>query len=1367
MLICLICFMKKLLGILIITFAYLISDAQRYERYDILDVRDGLSSNYVDCILKDSKGYTWIGTWNGLNRFDGYDIVQYKADVQDSSKLLGNWIFKVFEDRQNNLWICTNSGLCRYNYKKDCFEREKEIANISVKAIVQTTDNHLWVSSINGLIEYDFLNDTVLNHYFQRDTANSGDYAELSDLNIDNKGNLWIGTHSDGFFQFNTKTKVENHYVFKPVNSPTISNKIRTICFDNNGKLWIGSFDNGLAIFDTTTKSFDYKFFDKNDKTSIGSNAISHICTDNDGNVWVSCQNGNLNKYDPQSDSFIRFEYNSYLTNSLPSKSISFLFQDNLGIYWIGTHGYGIAQLNPLKNKFKFYRVLPGKDNALPDNRVSAFLEMNDGKIIVGTDGGGIAVFDRHKESFDAYNTSTGLGANAITDLSLGEDNQIWIATWNGGISRFDFDNKNIVSFKNNPNKKKSLNYNNTKGILYKKDTVWIATHGEGIAFYDCKKDRFTSFRNSNNEPFDLKAPTWANDIFSDSKNRLWIATYYGLYQYCNNTLKSYIKTDTDPKALSSNQIISVFEDSNKTIWVITDNGLDIYNEPLNRFEPCHDSLGLPKNVKAIIEDYSKNLWISADGKIFCYSLQTHDLLEITTHDGLPFNDYLFKSAYRLKDSSLLFGGTNGFICFNPQEIKTMENTPEVNFVDFYINNQIQIPGAKGSLLYNAISETDTLGFKYSNDVLTLHIAAFNTINPDAQNFSYLIDGYNENWIELGKDRKIILPTLSPGKYRLKIKTYLTKNESTAATKELIIIIYPNWWQTWWFKLLTLLLLLTGIVIVFRIRINVLKKRSLHLESIVRKRTRELVISNDALKEKQQVIEIKNKQLNDALLSKDQLISILAHDFKNPLNGIVGAASIIDRENKIINNQRLNKFIPVIVNSANSLSSQMIKVLDWVRSQGSDIEASPVEINLEVLLNDVIDLERINTIKKEIRVSVKTDYKSNAFVDPQMISTVFRNLLTNAIKFTERGGSITIILQEIDNSIETTFIDSGKGISQEIIDQILNSNISVKSEYGTEKEKGTGLGLKLSKSLIEKNSGLFNIANNAGKGSVFTVILPKGETKSIKHTIKKDIIDNDSESETEDKSNSTVLIIDDNTELMEVIIATFGNDYDIFRANDGEEGYAIAQQMIPDIIISDINMPKKSGIELCSAIRLNQVTSHIPLLLISSHSDDIIKKQAYESGANDFLAKPFDSAFLKKKVDALLDYKKKLIEKSSYNTENDLPIAYEDEIVAKTIKFIDDNISNSQLNTLFVAEQIGVSRSQLWRLFKKQTGKSIGDCIKEKKLQKAAAMLMTGKYRIGEVSDFIGFSDNRYFSRLFTNEYGMTPSEYAKKFCKN
>lgn len=1359
--------MRQLFGILLFFSISLQTIAQRYERYRSLRVQDGLSSNYVDCIFKDSRGFTWIGTWEGLNRYDGYDVVQYRAEFSDSTKLMGNWIFKIFEDRQNNLWVCTNSGLSRYNYEKDYFERNKKLSSISVKAIAQSKDGHLWVSTINGLVEYNYNEDRIINQYFLRDTADDTNYAELSDLTFDIDDNIWIGTHSDGFFCLNTKTKENTHYAFSSEYSPTISNKIKTISFDDNGRLWIGSFDKGVAIFDTAAKTFSYKFFDKADPFSIGSNAVSHIYTDKAGNVWVCCQNGNLNRYRPETDDFIRYEYNTYLSNALPTKAISYIHQDNLGVYWIGTHGYGIAQLNPKRNRFKLYRVLPSTPKSLPDNKVTCFLEMSDGNIVVGTDGGGIAVFNRDTETFETYDISNGLASNAIIDICHGKENEIWIATWNGGIARFNYSTKKIVSYTHNPKQKNSLIYNNTKGIWYTNDSVWIATHGEGIALFDTRNSRFTSFVDSSSAPFDLKTPAWANDISIDHKKRIWIATNYGLYRFANNKLTTFLNTDLVPNTLSSNQIISVFEDSQGTVWSISSNGLDIYDEKLQTFAACDSSWRLPKNVKAAVEDHKGNLWISSSEGIYRFSLADHKTQKYTKDEGVPMNDYLHKSAYVLKDGTVLIGGTNGFICFNPDDIAPPKEIPNIDFINLYINNHLQKPGADGSLIDRSIATTNALEYQYNHDIISFTFAAFNISNPDVLYYSYLIEGYNTNWIQLGKNRKLILPTLSPGKYRLKIQADAEKDEGLTSLSEITIVVKPRWWQTWWFKGL---LIITGALLLFAInilRLKALKRRNKVLEEKVYTRTRELIQTNEALKEKQLVIEMKNGELKEVLGAKNQLISILAHDFKNPLNGILGASELLGRQSGAIQNSKVKKYIHIITNSASSLIEQMTKVLDWVQSQDANIEASPLAVNLETLLEDALALEAGNAANKGIEVIHTAKHTHNAFVDPKMINMVFRNILTNALKFTSKGGSVSINITEDEEHIITSFADTGIGMPEQLIDKLLHTDDTIKSEYGTNKEKGTGLGLRLCKQFIQKNEGRLQIENQPSGGTIFTVSLPKSASKANKAQPAQTVENAHQQEKKTSQPKHTILIIDDDEEITNTITETFESNYTVLKADNGNNGLELAKIKLPDIIICDINIPHISGIEVCLLIKKSPLTSHIPVLLISSHCEDEVKNNAFKSGANDFIEKPFNPFFLKSKVQSLLEYHKELSDHISINTAAIAPEAFHDATIRKVIEFINEHVLDSTLNTFTVAEGVGISRTQLWRIFKQKTGRSLSEYIKEIKLQRAATMLMSGKYRVSDIAYMIGFADTRYFSRMFSKEFGLMPSEYAKKFNKS
>ena len=444
----------------------------------------------------------------------------------------------------------------------------------------------------------------------------------------------------------------------------------------------------------------------------------------------------------------------------------------------------------------------------------------------------------------------------------------------------------------------------------------------------------------------------------------------------------------------------------------------------------------------------------------------------------------------------------------------------------------------------------------------------------------------------------------------------------------------------------------------------------------------------------------------------------------------------------------------------------MIMVLDWAQSLNKDFVPSPVEINLEMLLDDAISLLKEYASQKNISINKQLEYESNALIDPRMVSTVFRNLISNAIKFTRAGGSIIVMIQEFDSSIDVVFIDTGVGMNEETQKHLFDTNVAVKSNYGTANEKGTGIGLQVCKSFVDKNHGSIRVSSQEGQGSTITVTFPKGKTKAMKK-IQPTIVTAQLEVEKNGFDEKvTILVIDDNVEIRELIHGVFEGNFTIVQAENGIEGLYIAQNLQPDIIISDINLPGKNGFEICKVLKSNKLTSHIPILLITSLQATDLEASSYEHGANDFITKPFNPYSLKQKVISLLEYRRLIrvkVQKSIDDKQAELlPIDYDNKIIKKVFELIESNLSDSELDTETVAERIGVSRSQLWRIFKNTTGKTLGDYIREIRMKKAAEMLRTGKYRITEISEEVGYSNSRNFAKNFQKEYGMTPSEYSE-----
>ncbi|MBK8806631.1 MAG: response regulator [Bacteroidales bacterium] len=1348
--------MKKIILISVVCFCFAVNvSAQKYDRYDNYDFSDGLTSNYVDCILEDSRGFLWFGSWNGLNRFDGYNFIQYKSDFSDSTNsLTGNWIFNLFEDRQQNIWICTNNGLCRYDYNYNNFEIIKAFYGFDVKCVVQSDEDNLWISTIKGLYKYNYKLNKVLEHYSNSNKNYTLSANELSDLIIDKHQNLWIATINSGLIHFNTKTKQHVNYQVESRSNSLQSNKIRTLVFDSENRLWIGSFDNGIAILDTVNHKFVYKQFNKNEKGSIGSNGISRLLCDSKGTVWACCQNGYLNRYNQLEDNFIHYQYNLFANTSLKTKSVSCIYEDRLGNYWIGTHGSGLSCRNLYKNQFKTYTVMPNLPKSLPDNKISSFVEMDDGNVIIGTDGGGLSVFNRQEETFETYTIAHGLASDAVTNITKGRGNDLWISTWNGGIALFDYKIRKVKSFVHDNNDSSSLIFNNVKDILYNNETLWIATHGEGVALYDIKRNTFSSYLDSSLIPFDLKKPTWANSIIKDFKNRFWIATSAFLYCFDGTGLKSYMMEVNNPSTISGNQAYSIYEDSQQNIWVITDGGIDKYDETNDCFVRYSTKLNFPKNAKAIVEDNNNNVWFSMGSDLSCFNPKTDEVKRFTQADGLPNNDYIQSSAYKLADGTLLFGGTNGFVMFHPDSLFRSTNTPSVEFLNLYIDYHLQTHSEKNNVLQKAFQNTDTILLKYSSALMSIDIAGIDYSNSRSLSYKYQLQGLNNQWIDLGKERKINLPTLPPGQYYLNVKAYKS-NGVSSEMKKLVIVILPAWWQTWWFRIMVVLCGIGILLIFFNYRIQQITRKNRELERVVADRTSELVVANSELKE-----------LNN---TKNKLFTIIAHDLKNPMSILIGFSSMLSSNFKTITEEKKMSYIKLIADSSNNIFKQLEQLLSWAMAQSNNLNHNPQNCDIEIIVKEVTTLLSEMAQKKEIEIYTSHSLTRMAYIDAGMISTVVRNLTTNALKFTPQGGRISIVASEVDEMIIVSISDSGVGMTEEQCSKLFRVNEN-KTTYGTNNEKGTGLGLVICKEFVEKNGGTIAVESQLNKGTTFTFTMPLGsefildkQEILLQETI---LPSQEPESIAEVTDKPLLLVVEDVPNIAKYIKDSLQAHYEIELAPNGLVGLEKCRELLPDLIISDVSMPEMDGEQLCIAIKSDPLTNYIPLILLTARNLPEQQLEGLKKGADDYIFKPFDISILQEKIKTILKnrelYREHIKRQFICQPDSQLPASQDDKFLEAVVSLIEANLKEPHLTVEFVAKEIGISRAQLFRKFKAIVGQAPVEFIRNIKLRSAAQMLKTGNWRVSDVAYEVGFTDPQYFSKCFQKEFGVLPSMYGK-----
>jgi signal transduction histidine kinase/ligand-binding sensor domain-containing protein/AraC-like DNA-binding protein/CheY-like chemotaxis protein len=1256
-----------------------------------------------------------------------------------------------------------------YDFEFDKLRKVKALDSTSVFDCKQDSKGFLWITTQSGLFKFNTKTKEIEHHFHTKDKRSKFPTDKLTDLVIDEQDRLWIGTADTGLILFDTEN--ERWKLFEPkTNHPSLCyfTKIRRLTFDLQGQLWLGSYDNGIAVLDTLRQTFSFKRANPQNHRALASNTISRIYCDKSGTIWVCCQNGKLNRYDHNTGIFNKLDGDPLVSTALSANSVSAMVEDRSGNRWIGSHGNGIFLLNKQKNCFKSYNMLTGRKHSLPGNVVSSFTELGNGKIILSTDGGGICVFDRKSETFETFNEQNGLSSNAVTKLIKEDDQTVWIATWGGGLSKFNLQTRKFENFLANPKDKFSLVYNNLKDVVLDGKTTWVVTHGEGVVQFNTETKKFISHKSGIPTPFDYYKPTWGNSLLVDSKKRIWFSTSASLLLYDGKKLQYFNDKFFKQRKNSSDFINMTLEDHSGQIWIVTDRGIDRYDEVAKKCIQFEGVPDLPQNPQAMVEDLNHNLWISSSDGLSCLNAARNKIRHYSTLHGLPGKEFVPRAAFRLKDGTLLFGGTFGFVLFHPDSLHENSEKPTVLLTELRINQQVQQPGS--SVLPKALQAFDTLELTYNQDIITLELVGLDFSNPDILGFSYQLAGFNDQWLPLDQSRTLTIPNLAPGSYALRIKATKNGKEVAVVNPALVLIIHPRWWMTWWFKILIVVLLIGIVSLIIYFKTQSLKKRQQHLEKLVELRTESLHSTLTSLNEAKQIIEVKNVELAKTVELKDKLIGIIGHDFKGPLTALTGLIDLIDLQLHTIQKEKLSDYIQRLNDTARKISNQLIMMTDWAQARQESIDFIPKETDLVSLINTSLGLVKESARQKNIQLSLQAHLRNHACADPRMIQTVILNLLSNAIKFTASNGTILVVVQEASHMHEVSIIDTGIGMDEHRVEEVLNSK-EIISTRGTKGENGFGFGLQICKHFIEVNGGIFSIKSKPGLGSNFMFSIPIGNTPVTSVVDEKSFEfddENYSENPSEEKQFS-ILLIDDDENLLELLHQAFVQDCKVYKAVDGKSGLHLAQHALPDLVLCDIRLPGISGLEVCHFLKEDPVTCHIPVLLVSGERIAGLESESFANGANDFIEKPFNLKVLKQKVLALLENLKVQKQKTLQQNPSisfSLPESADDVLMKKMLDLLNDKWDNADYQVDSIAHELGLSRTQLWRKTKSVLGKSPSELFSDLRLQKAHEMLACGKYRISDIAYHVGFTDPRYFSRSFTKKYGMSPLEFAKQVQK-
>ena len=1054
---------RKYLWILVVILLYIFPKniyAYNPITFESLTIDDGLSQGTVETIIQDSKGYIWIGTNDGLNRYNGTDMTVFKSDKKDKNSIISSYILSLAEDKSGNLWVGTDEGISRidlsdysiknYRYYKD----NKNTPYSAINTIYVDENNLIYIGSNNGLYIYDGDKDEFNKILDDKDNLNDKCiYSIIKDKNKD----IWIGTQK-GINKIDAKTnKVDLEYT-QYLNSLEWG-IVYSLLFDNDNNLWVATSEKGLNKINLETKELKSYYMDENDKYSLKSNSIRDLIEDDKGTIWIATEKG-LSKY-LGNDKFASYLGKSYDSNSLANNIVCSLMKDNTGLIWAGTYT-GISIFDP-DNKIETYRNDPFDENTLSDNVVMGVYEDDDGLLWIGTRDKGLNIIDRKKDEISHIyegDSSKDLTTNAVSIIT-GKDNIIWVGTRNG-VNKINKDNMNIEKYTTED----GLIDNNIKSLLVdSKNRLWIGTP-TGVSILDIETGNISDMTQKLIEA-GIDEP-YIQEIYEDKDGIFWMGGYIsgGLIRYdeINETITMYNSQIEGEEEFIVNTVRDILEDDKGNLWIGTNSGLLYFNKDTKNFKVYTEEEGLANNiVYGVLEDNDKNLWMSTNNGISKFDIKEESFTNLSGKDGLQSNEFNGNASYKCNDGELLFGGINGLNIFNPENVLIKTSIFDVVFDDF------EVAGKR-------LQDIDGKTFSYDENFIRIRYFVPDYRNNGNIQYYYKLSGISNDWVSV-KSNEVILSDLKPGKYTFSIKSRGSDGIIGGENKVSFTIKPPIWKSP-------MAIISYIIIIIMAIYMQIYKVK--RLDKLVNNRTKQLYDEME-----------KNKVLFDKVIeaerSKNNYFINLSHELRTPLNVINSIEQLIRsfcNSDKELTKDNLSRYMDMMKRNTDRLLNLINNIIDT-----SKIENGKYKLNLDYYDIVYIVEEASLSLKEDIEVSgieliIDTNVEEKIILcDKYDIERCVVNLVSNAKKFTPSGGSITVKIDDLDDFIKISVEDTGIGIEEKYhssifdrFNQIIDENSEVKG--------GSGLGLTITKHIVDMHRGKIFVESKKNKGTKFTIILP-------------------------------------------------------------------------------------------------------------------------------------------------------------------------------------------------------------------------------------------------------------------------------------
>ena len=1338
-----------------------------------------LSNSLINAVYQDRKGFIWIATENGLNKFDGTRFSIYRHNATDSTSLKNNYVRTLFEDSRGNFWIGCINGLQRYDRATDNFHelfisRKDGRKNPHITSIIERRNGDLWIAtSGQGAISLK-KNSNPASFHIETELTDRIGSNYLNVIFEDSRQNLWIATEEKGLYRYSPESKELKSYK-APYH--IAGDDVSAICEDAHGQIFVGTLTKGLFRLSSRQEgNFEPVLYQNRMNLNIRT-----LIIDTRGKLIIGTDGEGVKEYQPQQDIIVDSEINAGPFDFSKSKVHS-LIEDKDHNLWLGIFQKGLILVPGISNKFDYYGYKSIHNNTIGSSCVMAIHTDEQATIWIGTDNDGLYAINDQGKQLRHYTHQAGNPQSVPgTILCLYEDSnqELWLGSYFDGLARMNKqtgtcqDATSLLQGNLNAGKPKVSCI-----IEDKNKNLWVGTYGSGLYKINLPTQHVTYYESTRNENDDWSINRLPNDwisyLLEDKEGMIWIGTYKGL-AVLNPQTDNFINYKKQNNLLPGYVVYSLLESSNGEIWAGTSEGLVCLNK--DRLTPVLFTTadGLPSDIICgLAEDEKKNIWISTHQGISKLNPPEKKFINYYAGDGLQGNEFTRTAVFKDKRGKIFFGGTNGVTAFYPQDITEIKKEMNVLITGFHVANRPVKKGDKSGnnvITDTAVMDTEQFTLAYNENTFSIDFSVLEFSNPDRISYQYKIKELGDEWISTqpGTNR-VTYSSLKPGKYTFSVQARDHNNFSNIRT--VTIAITPPWYQTWWAKVIWGCL---GALLIYALTMYILS-RIRHRQEVMRQKHME--------------------QINEAKL---QFFINISHEIRTPMTLIISPL-----EKLLAEHSEKQPVYLMIYRNAQRILRLINQLMDIRKLDKGQMHLKFRETDIVGFINDLMQTFNYQAQKKNITFTFEKELEGadslKVWIDLNNFDKVLMNVLSNAFKYTHEGGNIEVLLKTGHNDayrgalkdyFEIDITDNGIGIDKNKIEQIFERFYQIDNDM-TQSNFGTGIGLHLSRSLVELHHGIIKAGNREdGQGTRFIIRLPLGsnhlkaeelenpEETGSEPTISQLPKDSIYETEEENKTNEyrkpkaktryRVLIVEDDEEIRRYIRSELDSDFRIYECTNGREGLETILKEKPDLVISDVMMPEMDGITLCRKIKQNININHIPIILLTAKSKAEDQIEGLEIGLDAYIVKPFNTELLRTTISNLIANRERLRgklvgEQQVEEKITKIEMKSNDEILmSKVMKTINDHLADPTLNVEMLAANVGMSRVHMHRKLKELTNQSARDFIRSIRLKQAANLLREKNLSVSEVAYATGFSNLSHFSNTFRDFYGISPSEYKEQ----